>query len=76
MMAAMTESSDSMQSMRLSELLAGTAYVPGSCDARITGIATDSARVSRSVTWARWLAKPLRGLFAGRPLPDLEVPVH
>ncbi len=41
-----------------------------------TGIATDSARVSRSVSWARWIAKPLRRLFAGRPLPDLQVPVH
>jgi hypothetical protein len=39
-----------------------------------TGIATDSARVSRSVSWARWLAKPLRRLFAGTPLPDLQVP--
>lgn len=41
-----------------------------------TGIATDSARVSRSVSWARWLAKPLRRLFAGAPLPDLQVPAH
>ena len=41
-----------------------------------TGIATDSARVSRSVSWARLLAKPLRRLFAGNPMPDLQVPVH
>ena len=40
-----------------------------------TGIATDSARVSRSASWARWLAKPLRRLFAGAPMPELQVPV-
>src|ERR1700720_1131161 len=39
-----------------------------------TGIATDSARVSRSARWARWLAKPCHYLFAGRPMPDLHVP--
>ena len=39
-----------------------------------TGIATDSARVSRSATWARWLAKPTRRLFAGTPMPELQVP--
>jgi radical SAM superfamily enzyme YgiQ (UPF0313 family) len=39
-----------------------------------TGIATDSARVNRSVRWARWIAKPCRRLFAGTPLPDLQVP--
>ena len=35
-----------------------------------TGIAIDSARVSRSVRWARWMAKPCRMLFAARPIPD------
>jgi len=40
-----------------------------------TGIATDSARVSWSGKWARWLAKPCRRLFAGKPMPDLKVPV-
>jgi radical SAM superfamily enzyme YgiQ (UPF0313 family) len=40
-----------------------------------TGIATDSARVSRSARWARFLAKPCRRLFAGRPMPGLQVPV-
>jgi len=40
-----------------------------------TGIATDSARVSRAATWARWMAKPLRRLFAGAPMPDLKVPI-
>jgi hypothetical protein len=39
-----------------------------------TGIATDSARVSRSVRWARLMAIPCRRLFAGKPLPDLAVP--
>src|SRR5438874_9913071 len=39
-----------------------------------TGIATDSARVSRSARWARWLAKPCQRLFAARPMPHLEVP--
>ena len=38
-----------------------------------TGISTDSARVSRSVQWARWMAVPCRRLFAGRPLPDLQL---
>jgi radical SAM superfamily enzyme YgiQ (UPF0313 family) len=35
-----------------------------------TGIAIDSARVSRSVRWARWMAKPCRMLFSARPMPD------
>jgi len=39
-----------------------------------TGIATDSARVSRSARWARMIAKPCRALFAARPMPDLRVP--
>jgi len=39
-----------------------------------TGIATDSARVSRSGKWVRILAKPCRRLFAGRPMPNLQVP--
>ncbi len=39
-----------------------------------TGIATDSARVTWSGRWARWMAKPCRRLFAGTPMPDLEVP--
>jgi len=40
-----------------------------------TGIATDSARQSRAKSWARLIAKPCRKLFAGRPMPDLQVPV-
>ena len=38
-----------------------------------TGIATDSARVNRSVQWARLMAIPCRRLFAGRPMPDLQL---
>ncbi|MBV9088274.1 MAG: radical SAM protein, partial [Acidobacteriaceae bacterium] len=40
-----------------------------------TGIATDSARKSSSNRWARWLARPCRLLFAGRPMADLQVPL-
>jgi radical SAM superfamily enzyme YgiQ (UPF0313 family) len=39
-----------------------------------TGIATDSARVTRSTQWARWLARPCRKLFVTNPMPDLQVP--
>jgi hypothetical protein len=39
-----------------------------------TGIATDSARVTWSARWTRWMAKPCRALFAGTPMPNLEVP--
>jgi radical SAM superfamily enzyme YgiQ (UPF0313 family) len=39
-----------------------------------TGIATDSARINRSAQWARLMAIPCRGLFAGRPMPELQVP--
>jgi radical SAM superfamily enzyme YgiQ (UPF0313 family) len=39
-----------------------------------TGIATDSARVSRSARWARVMARPCRRLFAGRPMPELQLP--
>ncbi|HWY54922.1 MAG TPA: radical SAM protein [Terriglobales bacterium] len=35
-----------------------------------TGIAIDSARVTRSVRWARWMAKPCRMLFSARPTPQ------
>ena len=38
-----------------------------------TGIATDSARVSRSAQWARVMAVPCRYLFAGRAMPDLQL---
>jgi tRNA A37 methylthiotransferase MiaB len=36
-----------------------------------TGIATDSARVARSVRRARWLAKMARRLFIAEPMPEL-----
>jgi radical SAM superfamily enzyme YgiQ (UPF0313 family) len=39
-----------------------------------TGIATDSARVNRSASWARLIAKPCRRLFQAPPMPELEVP--
>jgi radical SAM superfamily enzyme YgiQ (UPF0313 family) len=39
-----------------------------------TGIATDSARVSRAEKWARLLAAPTRRLFTAKPMPDLQVP--
>jgi radical SAM superfamily enzyme YgiQ (UPF0313 family) len=39
-----------------------------------TGIATDSARVSRAEKWARLLAPPTRRLFTASPMPDLQVP--
>lgn len=38
-----------------------------------TGIATDSARVSRSARRARLMAIPCRYLFAGRPMPELSI---
>jgi radical SAM superfamily enzyme YgiQ (UPF0313 family) len=40
-----------------------------------TGIATDSARMARSTRWARVLMKPCRRLFAGKPMPELQVPL-
>jgi hypothetical protein len=39
-----------------------------------TGIATDSARRTRSARVARWMAGPCRRLFAAAPMPHLEVP--
>jgi hypothetical protein len=36
-----------------------------------TGIATDSARVSRANRWARLIARPCRRLFVARPMPSL-----
>ena len=39
-----------------------------------TGIATDSARVSRAQKWARLIAAPTRKFFAASPMPELEVP--
>ena len=40
-----------------------------------TGISTDSARRQRATQVARWLAVPCRKLFAGKPMPELEMPV-
>ena len=39
-----------------------------------TGLSTDSARRSTSVRWTRWLGRPCHRLFAGRPMPDLQMP--
>jgi len=39
-----------------------------------TGIATDSARVAKSVRRARWLAKAARRLFIAPPMPHLAEP--
>jgi radical SAM superfamily enzyme YgiQ (UPF0313 family) len=39
-----------------------------------TGISTDSARQASARKWARIIARPTRRLFAGRPMPDLQVP--
>ncbi len=39
-----------------------------------TGLATDSARVSRSTEWARLLLKALQRVFVAPPMPDLQVP--
>jgi hypothetical protein len=36
-----------------------------------TGIATDSARVTRANRWARLIARPCRRLFVARPLAEL-----
>ncbi len=41
-----------------------------------TGIATDSARVSRSVRRAKWLGRAARRLFVTAPMPDLQVPAE
>jgi hypothetical protein len=37
-----------------------------------TGIATDSARVSRANRWARLIARPCRRLFVAQPWPASE----
>ncbi len=39
-----------------------------------TGISTDSARVARAARWARLIAKGCLRLFAGTPMPELQVP--
>ena len=39
-----------------------------------TGIATDSARIQRATTVARWIAKPCRRLFQAAPMPELAMP--
>ena len=39
-----------------------------------TGISTDSARSNQAHRMTRMIAKPLAKMFAGRPMPDLQVP--
>jgi radical SAM superfamily enzyme YgiQ (UPF0313 family) len=39
-----------------------------------TGISTDSARRTSSIRWARLISRPCQRLFAGTPMPDLQVP--
>ena len=39
-----------------------------------TGIATDSARVTKSTRWARWLGLAVRRLFLAPPMPNLQMP--
>jgi radical SAM superfamily enzyme YgiQ (UPF0313 family) len=70
---AIWKRSDFIKSMkgRLAFLLISKIYRQMYAD---TGIATDSARTSWSARYARWLALPCQMLFAGRPLPDLQVP--
>ncbi|MFN2444458.1 MAG: radical SAM protein [Vicinamibacterales bacterium] len=41
-----------------------------------TGISTDSARVERSASWARLIAKHIRRYFIATPMPDLQVPAR
>jgi hypothetical protein len=41
-----------------------------------TGIATDSARISRAARWARWIAKPCQRWFQATPMPQLQVPIY
>lgn len=41
-----------------------------------TGISTDSARRQKATRMARWLAIPCQRLFAGKPMPELEVPLR
>jgi radical SAM superfamily enzyme YgiQ (UPF0313 family) len=38
-----------------------------------TGISTDSARINRSATWARVIAKPCCRLFKTRPQPEFQL---
>ena len=40
-----------------------------------TGIATDSARMGRAASWARWLGKKCLPLFRTTPMPELQMPV-
>ena len=38
-----------------------------------TGITTDSGRRKKATSWARWIARPCRKLFEGKPMPALTM---
>jgi hypothetical protein len=40
-----------------------------------TGITTDSGRRKKATSWARWIARPCRKLFEGKPMPALNIPM-
>jgi radical SAM superfamily enzyme YgiQ (UPF0313 family) len=40
-----------------------------------TGISTDSARLKKANTSARWIARQTRKVFQAKPMPELESPV-
>jgi len=70
-LAAIWQRSDCVRSMRsrLAFLLISKLYRQMYAN---TGIATDSARVTRSARRARWLAKAARRLFVATPMPELQ----
>ena len=72
-LAAIWQRSDCVRSMRsrLAFLLISKLYRQMYAN---TGIATDSARVTRSARRARWLAKAARRLFVATPMPELQEP--
>jgi radical SAM superfamily enzyme YgiQ (UPF0313 family) len=72
-LAAIWQRSDCVRSMRsrLAFLLISKLYRQMYAN---TGIATDSARVTRSARRARWLAKAARRLFVTTPMPELQEP--
>jgi tRNA A37 methylthiotransferase MiaB len=73
-LAAIWQRSECVRSMRsrLAFLLISKLYRQMYAN---TGIATDSARVTRSARRARWLARAARRLFVAAPMPDLQEPV-
>ena len=72
-LAAIWQRSDCVRSMRsrLAFVLISKLYRQMYAN---TGIATDSARHTRSARRARWLAKAARRLFVTTPMPGLQAP--